>query len=108
MTTFFLPGLDAANGEAEAAYASIRETVAVGTGHVSRERRIWRLSSRRGGRDCVTEVGLPDPITGELVIAILDLGTHMPFAVYTRDLDGGGSIQELKIQQVYEVFEFAA
>lgn len=106
MTTFFVPGVEAGNGDTEAAYTSIRETVAVGTGRVSRERRIWRLSARRGGQDCITEVGMPDPATGEIVIAILDLGTHMPFAIYTHDEGGGGSIHELEIRQVYEVIEF--
>ncbi|MFL5825924.1 MAG: hypothetical protein ACJ76V_05320 [Thermoleophilaceae bacterium] len=104
---FFVPGHDVPD-QGEAAYAVIRDTVAISTGHVPRDRRIWRLSARRGGRDCITEVGAPDPLTTELVVAILDLGTHQPFVVYSRCGHGGDEIEELQIRQVYEVFEFPA
>lgn len=105
---FFVPGHEDEPADAETAYAVIRDTVAVSTGHVPRERRIWRLSARRGGRDCITQVGLADPVSSELVVAILDLGTHMPFAVYSRCAHGGDEIEELQIRQVYEVVEFAS
>jgi hypothetical protein len=103
---FFIPGHDDEPAEAEAAYAVIRDTITVSTGHVPRDRRIWRLSARRGGRDCITQVGLPDPLSNELVVAILDLGTHKPFAVYSRCSHGGDEIEELQLHQVYEVVEF--
>ncbi|HEX8856600.1 MAG TPA: hypothetical protein VF752_13470 [Thermoleophilaceae bacterium] len=103
---FFVPGHDDEPAEAEAAYTTIRKTITVSTGHVPRDRRIWRLSARRGGRDCITQVGLPDPLSSELVVAILDLGTHKPFAVYSRCSHGGDEIEELQLQQVYEVVEF--
>lgn len=107
-SVFFLPGLTGPKDDPEEAYAEIRATVALSTGHTALARRIWRLSARRGGRDCITEVGRPDPVTGELVVAILDLGTQKPFAIYTHDAGGGASIQELEIRRVYEAIEFAA
>jgi hypothetical protein len=105
MTSFFVPEESAAGSEL--AYAEIRRLVTEDTGRAGRVSRILELDGRRGGRDCVTRVGEPDPITGELVLAILDLGPHSPFVVYTRADDGSDTIHELLRNQVYGTTEFS-
>ena len=43
--------------------------------------RISKLWWRRGGVDCEAEVGKPDPVSGQPVLAILDRGRHGPYVV---------------------------
>jgi hypothetical protein len=47
-------------------------------------RRIMELWTRRGNLDCITTVGAPDPISGDIVTAIFDMGPHQPFVVYLQ------------------------
>ena len=74
MTTFFIPELDPLEASAEDVYAGIRQAAHEETGHPPQERRIFELWFRRDGVDVEAEVGKPDPIGGQTVLAILDLG----------------------------------
>jgi hypothetical protein len=81
MTPFFVPGLVDKVKSTQDAYTRMRKQVEVGMGRPPREQRILELWTRRGNLDCVTTVGEPDPICGELVMAIFDMGPHQPFLV---------------------------
>ncbi len=87
MTTFFVPGVGDPSA-AEDAYRSMRQQLALSLGHLPSERRIQELWTRRGSRDCVTEVGTPDPISGATVGAIFDMGSHQPFVIWYEPHDG--------------------
>jgi hypothetical protein len=81
VTAFFLPGAgDPAT--AEDAYRSMRQQLALSLGRVPSHRRIRELWTRRGSRDCITEVGTADPICGDTVEAIFDMGSHQPFVIW--------------------------
>ena len=67
---------------------------------------VW---TRRGNLDCITKVGDPDPISGEIVSAIFDMGPHQPFIVYC--LQPGMTPEErLEIiaSSAYSVSEFTS
>src|SRR3954454_24556198 len=81
MTSFFIPGLGKNGCSEEDVYAEFRRAARVTTGHEPREERIFKLSCRRGGHDCEAEVGKPDPVGGETVLAILDLGRLGPYVI---------------------------
>lgn len=51
-------------------------------------RRIAKLWTRRAGTDCITEVGMPDPLRGGIVLAIFDMGQQRPFVVWWRPHGG--------------------
>jgi hypothetical protein len=71
------------------------------------DRRILRIWARRGSVDCVTEVGLRDPLLAGTVMAIFDLGSCQPFVVWWRPDDGRpeGRSEVLGIS-AYSVLEF--
>ncbi len=92
----------------------MREQLAVSLGRLPSDRRIQELWTRRGSRDCVTEVGTADPICGETVGAIFDMGSHQPFVIWYQAREGvsgeapGGRTYEVVGCNAYSVVEFAA
>ncbi|MDO8212947.1 hypothetical protein [Conexibacter sp. CPCC 206217] len=105
---FFVPRLDPAQPEDEVAYAALRQRATDDAGCAPRDRRIFRLWCRRGGRDCVLEVGKPDPVHGQVVLAIFDLGRGQPYVVHSG-LPGEEetAVREHIGRHVYAVTEFA-
>ena len=81
--SFFMPSSE--GRAAEAAYERLRRQTESRMGRPPVRRRISELWTRRGSLDCVTTVGAPDPICGEMVLAIFDMGPHQPFIVYRHD-----------------------
>ena len=108
MTAFFIPGIAAADEQgAERAYGSMRRQTELGMGRPPSSRRIFRLWTRRGATDCVTEVGLPDPVLDGTVLAIFDMGPHQPFVMWwQRELGIGNGIREVLGCNAYTVLEF--
>jgi hypothetical protein len=104
MTAFFIPGLTDAGQAAEDAYEQMRDGVEADTGLRPCGRRIHALWSRRGGVDCLTEVGRPDPVAGGTVLAIFDVGPHQPFVVHVLAADG--EMCEVLSPHAYSVTEF--
>jgi hypothetical protein len=80
---FFIPTVEGRAGEA--AYERLRRQTEQRMGRAPARRRISELWTRRGRVDCVTTVGAPDPVCGDLVLAIFDMGPHQPFVVYRQD-----------------------
>jgi hypothetical protein len=80
MTGFFIPTDQGRAGED--AYQRLRKHTEESMGRAPSKRRILELWTRRGNLDCITTVGSPDPISGEIVTAIFDMGPHQPFVVY--------------------------
>jgi hypothetical protein len=106
VTAFFLP--DSAPGmEAEGAYARICEAAAADTGHSPRPVRIFKLSFRHEGADLDAEVGMPDPVGGRTVLAILDLGRESPYLIDCGSIEGTEQ-QVLVRKPVYSVTEFSS
>jgi hypothetical protein len=103
VTTFFVPQSD----QDEDAYAGICEATHVENGHAPQDRRIFQLSFRHGGVDVEAQVGEPDPVRGETVLAILDLGRHQPYVIRCAAA-GGGETQIVVSGNVYAVTEFSA
>jgi hypothetical protein len=107
MTAFFIPGLTDQGRAAEDAYAQMRTAVELDIGRRPSGRRILQLWSRRGGLDCRTEVGRPDPVHGDMVMAIFDLGRQQPFVVHRQATAGGADgIREVLDCRAYAVLEF--
>ena len=105
MTRFFVPnrkGRAATNS-----YEEIRRATEARTGHRPTEKRIAALTCRRDGRDLDTVVGDADPVCGETVLAILDLGRHLPYLVYCSD-EGLEASPMLVNKPVYSVTEFTS
>lgn len=106
MTAFFIPTDPGRDGES--AYQRLRIQTELCMGRAPRRRRISELSSRRGGSDCITTVGQPDPICGDLVIAIFDMGPGAPFIIYRQDSgDPEATTCELLATTAYAVSDFA-
>jgi hypothetical protein len=107
MTAFFIPGLATHGPSLQATYGEMRKQIERRMGRPPRERRILELWTRRGNLDCVTIVGEPDPICGDTVMAIFDMGPHQPFLVYhqhgTTPLD---TRYEVLDANAYDVAEF--
>jgi hypothetical protein len=80
---FFIPNDEGAEGER--AYEHLRQETESRMGRAPSRRRISEVWTRRGNRDCTTTVGAPDPISGAIVIAIFDMGSHQPFVSYSQD-----------------------
>lgn len=80
-SSFFLPGVTAQLQERE--YGRLQACALRSTGFPPIEHRIERIACRIGGQDCTVEVGQPDPVDGMKVVAILDLGRHLPYGVFT-------------------------
>ncbi len=107
MTAFFIP---AESGQAgENAYQELRRETEARMGRAPSRRRIMELWTRRGNVDCITTVGAPDPICGDIVTAIFDMGPHQPFVVY---LQPAASAPEPRYEvlgcSAYSVSEFAS
>ena len=83
MAAFFVPTAEGRAGEE--AYQRLRQRTEVRMGRAPARRRISELWTRRGRLDCITTVGAPDPVYGDMVIAIFDMGPHQPFIVYHHD-----------------------
>jgi hypothetical protein len=105
MTAFFIPELGLEGASAEHAYAGIRRAAQAHTGYEPQARRIFKLWCRRDGVDCEAEVGKPDPVTGQMVLAILDLGRHGPYLIDFGSPTGART-QLMVPKPVYEVTEF--
>ena len=107
MTAFFVPGLTGQARVIETAYLAMRTAVELDLGRRPSSRRIAQIWSRRNGVDCLTEVGRPDPVHGDTVMAIFDLGRHQPFVVQRQPALGTpDGIREIIDGSVYSVLEF--
>jgi hypothetical protein len=105
VTAFFIPELEGSGREAERVYAEIRQKAHTHAGHPAQPERIFKLWFRRDGVDLEAEVGKPDPVSGDTVLAILDLGRHSPYLIHCSPRRGSAT-QVLVSKPVYEVTEF--
>lgn len=109
MSGFFVPDTGEDEQLAERIYAGLREALELELGARPSGRRIAKLWTRRGGTDCITEVGAPDPLRGDIVLAIFDMGQHQPFVVWTRSPGPAPSDErEILSHHAYSVVEFDA
>jgi hypothetical protein len=116
MSTFFIPGTSEDRRLTDRAYADMRAVIERDLGLRPNRRRIAKLWTRRGHTDCVTEVGLPDPLRGGVVLAIFDMGHCRPFVVWWQPLGSGwqpdGSaptgLREILGPHAYAAVEFDA
>lgn len=103
---FFIPADEGQAGERT--YQELRRQIELRMGRAPTQRRIMELWTRRGNLDCVTAVGAPDPISGDIVTAIFDMGSHQPFIVYRQDpTDPRQQSCEVLGCNAYSVSEFA-
>lgn len=107
MTRFFIPASPGRAGET--AYQQLREQTERRMGRPPRRCRIMQIWTRRGNLDCITTVGDPDPIHGDVVTAIFDMGAHQPFVIYLQD-SGNPPEQSCEVLgcHAYSVSEFSA
>lgn len=107
MTTFFIPGTEDDRQHADRVYADMRAALELELGTPPTAQRIAKLWTRRGSTDCITEVGMPDPLRGGIVLAIFDMGRQRPFVVWWRPHSGvpGGARERLS-DRAYSVVEF--
>jgi hypothetical protein len=106
LTAFFIPEAFADGGSAETVYRDFKRAAHARTDHEPLADRIFKLFCRRGGVDCEAEVGKPDPVTGETVVAILDLGRGAPYVIGCAS--PGGAITHVLVEKpVYAVTRFA-
>jgi hypothetical protein len=109
MTAFFIPGIAGDARASESVYGEMRRQTELEMGRRPSSRRIVSLWTRRGAVDCVTEVGRLDPLRGETVIAIFDLGPHEPFVLWWQQEPGrGDAVREVLGCNAYAVLEFDA
>jgi len=109
VTAFFIPGISGDQSIVETGYRTLRKAIELELGRPPRAQRIFRLWSRRGSVDCVTEVGRPDPLRGGTVIAIFDMGPHQPYVVCRQQRPGSGDgVHEILACVAYSVLEFDA
>lgn len=102
VVAFFLPGVDAHLRDRE--YSRLQACAQRSTGFKPLESRIQRLACRIGGRDCDVEVGQPDPSGDAMVVAIIDLGRHLSYGVFTTaDPDAPAFLVG---KRIYSVTEF--
>ena len=107
MTAFYIPGVSGTPGAIERAYGEMCRQIELELGSRPNIQRIAQLWTRREGTDCVTEVGLPDPLHGGTVLAIFDMGSHQPFVVWRHADDGTTtSVREVLGHHAYTVTEF--
>lgn len=107
MSTFFIPGTGEDRQRTERVYADLRAALELELGTRPSGRRIAKLWTRRGGTDCIIEVGAPDPQRGGIVLAIFDMGQHQPFVVWRRPDDRAPSdVREILSHHAYSVVEF--
>ena len=105
VTAFFIPDVGSGGKGAADLYAGIRSRTRSETGFEPRDRRIFRLDFRHDGKDVEAEVGMPDPILGRTVLAILDLGAHRPYVIHCGRA-GEDPVHILAPKPVYSVTEF--
>ena len=109
MTAFFIPGIAGDARAIESAYGEMRRQTELELGRRPGSRRIVSLWTRRGGVDCITEVGRLDPLRGGTVIAILDMGPHELFVVWWQQEPGcGDAVCEVLGCNAYSLLEFDA
>lgn len=106
MTAFFIPGLNSDRHHVEHAYADMRRQLELDLGRPPSVRRILRLWTRRGSLDCITEVGRPDPLYGDTVIAIFDMGSHQPFVIWRQPDGVRDGVRDILGPNAYSVSEF--
>ena len=109
MTAFFIPGISTDKGARalELVYGEMRRRVEIDMGRPPSARRIEQLWTRRGRLDCLTVVGEPDPLRGDTVMAIFDMGTRQPFVVWRdADISAEGGCREVLGSSAYSVREF--
>jgi hypothetical protein len=106
MTAFFIPTVPGKAGEH--AYNELRMRTELQMGRPPSRRRIMEIWTRRGKVDCITKVGAPDPIWGDIVTAIFDMGSHQPFVVYRQHPDNTHDDRcEVLGGNAYSISEFA-
>lgn len=107
VSTFFIPGTGDDRLLADRLYASMRSALESELGTRPSARRIAKLWTRRGRTDCITEVGMPDPLRGGVVLAIFDMGHKRPFVVWWR-ASGSASmpVRESIGCHAYSIVEF--
>lgn len=104
---FFVPGVCGNARHVERAYDGMRQQVERELGRAPNSRRISSLWTRRDGIDCVTEVGLPDPLRNGTVIAIFDMGLHQPFVIWLQEHSGDREQKRETLGcNAYSVLEF--
>lgn len=102
-TTFFLPGVAPRLQETE--YERLQDCARRSSGAEPTAARIQGVACRLGGKDCAVEVGQDYPLGGGEVVAILDLGNHMPYGVFTTaDPDAPAFLIG---KRVYSIREFS-
>ena len=107
MTTLLIPGVSEDRRLVEDAYRELRKRVDLDLGRHPNDRRSLRLWTGRGSVDCITEVGLRDPLRGGTVLAIFDMGRQRPFVVWWRpDTGRRDGICEVLGPSAYSVLEF--
>ena len=107
MNTFFIPGTGEDSRITERTYAEMRAATERDLGIRPNPRRIAKLWARRGSTDCVTEVGLPDPLRGGVVLAIFDMGHCRPYVVWWQPHGATlAGLPEVLEPHVYAVVEF--
>jgi hypothetical protein len=107
VTAFFIP--DGPGQAGEDVYQRLRKETEAQMGRPPSRRRIMEVWTRRGNLDCITKVGAPDPICGDIVSAIFDMGPHQPFIVYC--LQPGMTPEECSeiiASSAYSVSEFTS
>lgn len=80
---FFIPAADNAE-QTTRVYAAIRTFVAGNMGPLS-PRRVYRLSYKHNGKLLTAEVGKPDPLVGELIVAIFASDRHDLYYLCTEN-----------------------
>jgi hypothetical protein len=107
VNTFFIPGTGDDRQLAERAYVEMRAALECELGTPPNAKRIAKLWTRRGSTDCITEVGVADPLRGGTVLAIFDMGHQRPFVVWRRPQEGARTgVREILGQHAYSVVEF--
>jgi hypothetical protein len=107
VATFFIPGVSGDPALVEGAYRDMSGVIELEMGRRPSARRILRLWTRRGKTDCVTEVGVSDPMRGGTVLAIFDLGPQQPFVVWWQPESGRPEgVREILGCSAYAVLEF--
>jgi hypothetical protein len=107
VTAFFIPGMRDHARVVEDTYRQMRQQIELEMGGRPSARRILRLWTRRGGLDCITEVGCRDPLRGGTVMAIFDMGSQQPFIVWWQpDEQTRDGVREVLRTSAYSVVEF--
>ena len=101
---FFVPGEKPGKAQ-EREYDRLCDAARDDTQREPRTRRIFSVGCRHEGRDCHFQVGAPDPVSGDEIVAIIDVGGTEPFNVYTV---ADGTERCLRLgKHVYAVTEFS-